>query len=84
MTARGFALSQDPGRAVSGDVRGLPGRGVLAVGEHDVLATAVFDVPVGIEHMPVCGALDGGACHQLILEEARFQELHQGHDVVMT
>jgi hypothetical protein len=56
----------------------------LAVGEHHVLAAAVFDVPVGIEHIPVGGALDGGVCHQLILEEARLQELHQGHGVVMT
>jgi hypothetical protein len=56
----------------------------LAVGEYDVVAIAVFDVPVGIEHVPVGGALDRGACRQLILGESRLEELHKGHDVFRT
>jgi hypothetical protein len=78
-SAGSLTLAQDAGRAVPGDVRSLPGRGKSAVGEHDVLAIAVFDVPVGVEHVPVGVALDGGVCRQFILSESRFEELLNGH-----
>ena len=80
MTAGGLALAQDPGRVVPSDVCGLFGRRILAVGEHDVVAIAVLDVPVGIEHVPVGGAIDRGVGHQLILGEPRLEELHKVHD----
>jgi hypothetical protein len=42
--AGSLALAQDAGRAVPGDVCGLPDCGISAVGQHDVVAIAVFDV----------------------------------------